>query len=489
VDVSNTTHTHAGTYASDSWSFTGTANYQDIGATTITDEIDRADAVIAVTGYNVSYDGQAHTATGTATGAGGENLSALLILTGTTHTAAGSYPTDPWSFPGDANHNSDSGTVADNIDRADAVVVVTPYDVVYDGQPHTATVVSITGVNGETGATVGTVDVSNTTHTHAGTYASDSWSFTGTANYQDIGATTIADEIDKASATFTVTGYDVVYDGQAHTATVSAITGVNGETGATVGTVDVSNTTHTHAGTYATDYWTFTGTANYKSIGSTAIADAIQKANASFTVTPYHVQWDGNPHLAAVSTIIGVNGETGATVGTVNVSNTAHTSIGTYSSDYWNFTGTANYNNIGNTTITDVITTAYCFSGFLSPIGGSVEAGNGGSFADPVRAFKLGSTIPVKFILNSWNGSTCGAVVTTGIHTLQAFKYSNTTDADFAINATPTDAATTGNQFRLTGTEWHFNLSTKSGFTQGTWLLKATLLDGSEKTVWVTMKK
>ena len=55
----------------------------------------------------------------------------------------------------------------------------------YDGQPHTATISAITGVNGETGATVGTVDVSNTTHTNAGTYTSDSWTFTGTANYND----------------------------------------------------------------------------------------------------------------------------------------------------------------------------------------------------------------------------------------------------------------------------------------------------------------
>ena len=84
---------------------------------------------------------------------------------------------------------------------------------------HTATVSSITGVNGETGATVGTVDVSNTTHTNAGTYASDSWSFTGTANYNDIGNTTITDQIDKADATVTVTPYNVTYDGLAHTAT------------------------------------------------------------------------------------------------------------------------------------------------------------------------------------------------------------------------------------------------------------------------------
>ena len=62
-------------------------------------------------------------------------------------------------------------------------------------------------MNGETGATVGTVNVSNTTHTNAGTYASDSWSFTGTANYNNIAATTITDTINKANATVVVTPY------------------------------------------------------------------------------------------------------------------------------------------------------------------------------------------------------------------------------------------------------------------------------------------
>jgi len=32
----------------------------------------------------------------------------------------------------------------------------------------------------------------------------------------------------------------------------------------------------------------------------------------------------------------------------VDASNTTHTTAGTYSSDYWTFTGAANYNNIGN---------------------------------------------------------------------------------------------------------------------------------------------
>src|SRR5213079_3242169 len=86
------------------------------------------------------------------------------------------------------------------IDKANATVVVTPYTsltTTYDGNPHTATITSITGVNSETGATVGTVNVSHTTHTDAGTYASDYWFFTGAANYNDIGHTPITDSIGK----------------------------------------------------------------------------------------------------------------------------------------------------------------------------------------------------------------------------------------------------------------------------------------------------
>src|SRR5439155_1037538 len=125
-------------------------------------------------------------------------------------------------------------TITDTISKATATVVVTPYTVPYNGLSHTAVVTSITGVNGETGATVGTVDVSNTTHTNAGTYASDSWTFTGTANYNNIAATTITDTIAKATATVVVTPYSVTYNALSHTAAVTSITGVNGETGATV---------------------------------------------------------------------------------------------------------------------------------------------------------------------------------------------------------------------------------------------------------------
>jgi hypothetical protein len=101
---------------------------------------------------------------------------------------------------GDANHTAASYELQTLVvNKADAIVNVTAYTVTYDGQPHTATY-TITGVNGETGATVGTVTL-NTTHTNAGIYSSDSWNFTGTANYNNIAATTITDTINQAALT------------------------------------------------------------------------------------------------------------------------------------------------------------------------------------------------------------------------------------------------------------------------------------------------
>ena len=154
--------------------------------------------------------------------------------------------------------------------------------------------------------------------------------------------------------------------------------------------------------------------------------------------------------------------------------------------------GTLAITNGGNYTLTfvgdnlTILTACSVFNGFLSPIGGSIENLNGGTFADPVRSFKLNSTIPVKFTAICF-----GVPLTTGSHKLQAIKMSNATDGDAPIDATPTDAATAGNEFRFTGTEWHFNMNTKAlgGNAQGTYLLKATLFDGSVHTVWISIKK
>lgn len=152
---------------------------------------------------------------------------------------------------------------------------------------------------------------------------------------------------------------------------------------------------------------------------------------------------------------------------------------------------------VGTTTVTckatdragNTATTAFTvtrqplgFAGFDTPIGGSDTSG--GTSASPVRTFKFGSTIPVKF-----SASASGAAVTSGIHQLQALRFSNNTVAGAPIDATPQDAATIGNQFRLVSGGWQFNLDTKAtGMSIGVWQLIATLSDGSKHTCWIQLK-
>jgi hypothetical protein len=122
------------------------------------------------------------------------------------------------------------------------------------------------------------------------------------------------------------------------------------------------------------------------------------------------------------------------------------------------------------------------FTGFLPPVGGADATG--GTQSNPLRTFKMGSTIPVKF-----TGTTAAVPLSSGFHRLSVVKFSGSTTTGTPIDATPQDVATTGNLFRLTNGEWRFNLDTKAtGMSIGIWQLIATLSDGSRHTVWVQLK-
>ena len=76
--------------------------------------ITRADPTCVVEPYNVVYDRELHTATGSCTGVHSVLLTGL-DLTATAHSIPGDY-TDPWSFTdGTGNYNNASGTVNDVI--------------------------------------------------------------------------------------------------------------------------------------------------------------------------------------------------------------------------------------------------------------------------------------------------------------------------------------------------------------------------------------
>jgi hypothetical protein len=104
-----------------------TTDYTSPATATVQLQVNQANATINVSGYTVTYDATAHTATGTATGVGGTNLTADLTLSGTTHITAGTYATDGWSFTDPAgNYASASGTVSDNINQASQTIIYSP---------------------------------------------------------------------------------------------------------------------------------------------------------------------------------------------------------------------------------------------------------------------------------------------------------------------------------------------------------------------------
>jgi hypothetical protein len=111
LNLTSTTHTNAGTYT-DTWTFTN-ANYNDASGT-VTSTIAKANAVISVTGYTLTYDGLRHLATGTAKGVTGLLIGGLN-LSSTAHGLVGVY-NDTWIFTDTTgNYNNASGTVVNTI--------------------------------------------------------------------------------------------------------------------------------------------------------------------------------------------------------------------------------------------------------------------------------------------------------------------------------------------------------------------------------------
>ena len=220
------------------------------------------------------------------------------------------------------NYNNASGTVADNIAKADAACTVTPYNVTYDGLPHTATG-HCTGVGGA-GDVLAGLDLSGTTHTAAGSYPADPWTFTdSTGNYNNQNGT-VADNIGKAELTVTADNKTRVY-GAPNPALTYQITGfVNGEilsTSGVTGTPVLSTTATTASdvgpypittaiGTLAASNYSFAlvnGTLEItKAATTTVITNAIALGTTSTTVgQSYAVNWTTSPVAPSTGTPTG----------------------------------------------------------------------------------------------------------------------------------------------------------------------------------------
>ena len=274
IDISNAVGTGLSNY---------NINYVD-GTLTVTTSPAKANATIHVTGYDVTYNGLAHSATGMATGVGGVNLASYLTIH-STHTNAGVY-TDTWTFT-DPNYVSQSGKMTDVINRANVTVKVAPYNVTYNGAWHWATG-TVVGVNGQ--ALTG-LNLNSTLHINAGTYR-DAWTFTDTTGNYSSTSGMMTDIIRKANAKIIVNAYNVLFDGRAHASTGVAI-GVYGQA---LPGLNLGGTVH--LGGYNTAYfydrWTFTDTTgNYNS--SSGVAVDVIRGNQVLYRAMYHPFYPRSP--------------------------------------------------------------------------------------------------------------------------------------------------------------------------------------------------
>jgi MBG domain (YGX type)/Bacterial Ig-like domain (group 3) len=210
---------------------------------------------------------------------------------------------------------------------------------VYDGSPHGASG-SCTGVNGEA---LAVLDLGAAfTNVPGGTAE---WVFNDeNGNYKDAsGSVDIV--LSKADPSCLVTGFTGVYDGSAHKASGSC-SGIGGEN---PGTLDVGESFTNVPG--GTAHWMLTGNGNYNnSSGDAAIV--ITKAEAVCIVTPYSVEYDRLSHTATGS----CTGVVGETLTGLDLTETAHTQIGIYTSDPWTFVDAGGNYNDANGSVTDQIT-------------------------------------------------------------------------------------------------------------------------------------
>jgi len=160
--------------------YTATAGFSGSSSTDMSQTVNKANAILALSGYVGTYDGAAHQATGTATGVLGESL-AGLNLSVTSHTNAGTYIDTVTFTDVTGNYKNTLKNVKSTINQANVVLTVTGYDVLFDGAAHTATGIAV-GVLGES---LAGLDLSNTTHSNLGTYI-DTVTFTDvTGNYKN----------------------------------------------------------------------------------------------------------------------------------------------------------------------------------------------------------------------------------------------------------------------------------------------------------------
>ena len=305
LNLTNTQHTNAANYPTDSWSFHDAAgNFADISATTITDNISKVAVTATAGSYGPApYDGSAH-ALSACVVTGFAGLSCTNNPTGPVGPDVGSGTVTP-DTSSISTTNFTITPVNGNWSITQVAVTATAgsYSGVYDGTTHALSACAVTGYAGlsctnsptgpvgpNVGSGVVTPDTSGISTTNfIITPVNGNWSIT------------------QATASCTVTPYDVPYDGTQKTASGSC-TGLSGTVNLTSG-LNLTNTQHTNAANYPTDSWSFHDAAgNFADISATTITDNISKVAVTATAGSYSGAYDGNTHALSACVVTGFAG-------------------------------------------------------------------------------------------------------------------------------------------------------------------------------------
>ena len=425
------------------WTFTDvTGNYNDTSGS-VAIVITKANADCdSISGTTVTYDGNAHGASGDCFGVDGTTVLAGLDLGASFTDVPGG--TADWTFTDvTGNYNDTSGSVAIVITKADADCdSISGTTVTYDGNAHGASG-DCFGVDGTTvlaGLDLG----ASFTDVPGGTA---DWTFTDvTGNYNDTSGS-VAIVITKANADCdSISGTTVTYDGNAHGASGDCF-GVDGTT--VLAGLDLgASFTDVPGGTAD---WTFTDvTGNYNDT-SGSVAIVIEQKDVIGAFTAADKVWDGNTSATVVArTVVEaiVDDDVELTGGTATF---ASSMVGTWTVTLVgaSLTGTdaGNYNltSVGTTTAT--ITTAFRIIGFDSPVDMTVVG-------DPRiwNSVKNGQTVPLKFRVFNLDGTEVTSI--TGLSAMA--RNINCSSGVVEPDLIPiVSTAETG--LRRTGDRFHFN--------------------------------
>jgi IPT/TIG domain/Dockerin type I domain len=393
---SSTAPTLVGTYSVVAHT-NGDANNLAGDSTPVALTITKANPVVTATGGTFTYDGNPHAGSGSATGGGGESLTVTLTYNGTGSTTygpsssapslAGTYTVTAHT-PGDANNNAgDSSATALTINKFNTLMAAFGGTVTYTGTPHAGSGQALGGAGESLPVTLSYQGISGTTYgpsatppTNVGVYLVTAHTV-GDANNNAEDSLPNALRINKATATIVVNAYCAHFDGSAHTATGTA-TGVQSE--ALTGLV-LTGTTHTAAGTYLGDAWSFSGAPNYSDASGTvddSIVNAVITASPSATTgIPGNVASVVNAGAGATYVWGITNGTITGGTGTNSITFTAG-AIGTLTLNVTVTTSTScSDTKSANVTVLPLVTVTS-----ISPVAGTVAGGssvtiNGTSFA------------------------------------------------------------------------------------------------------------